>query len=1106
MSHLLCSHFSQSARLHAHIKNRQTSTLLYDMFNKLKLRKAPLSLSSVSNAIKNAGNADLSPQDLAPKHLKLAVGDQLGLPPDSIVTAAYDPVQSLLAICTKENTIHVYGQQTVEVVFEFKTSSTIEHLRFIKGVYLVCVQSLGGITVLSLHSKSILANYTCPGTVTAVASDPSLDWLAVGLNNGSVVFYDVDRFTLAPLRVDNLQKMVIPKQKMSPVLGIEWHPRDIGTLLVTYDHCVVQWSITLGIIKNAFVYQLTRECRGFEYSNFVERGGKKKVFGSAKEIIPLVAEAHYHPNGLHMVSVHNDGTLAFWDTNSATLLEARTVMATGLQKHGEPAGNLNFEEAPLAIRARWIAGLDPELTQLLVTGASRSDPECVDVLDFGLTLKYSLTSHEKQGEFYSRPQDGQRKLTVAFNRRKKDDGPNEIIEKIIPLAQDGLLYFNGCHNPSSILFISNLGAVYLTKYNPEAGGLATTRNLLLPPSLSFTVPPTTFFSTVSVKRMEWFGVLSSRKNAAANQNDLALVNGGAPVNKSFPKTVGFDDNYHNIVITGHENGDVRFLDVTAGEFHNEEKLIALEFRNTLFNGKESSSYRIAQVSCSFESREMIVGLANGNVVICKVAKLGHNPLAQPPANQGYDQCPVQHRNGQARIVNLRNRILGPFSSSSFLPEHLLVLDLKDKITSLKMSQAGFAAVGYRSGRLVVCDVSRGPAVILNQEFVSSYVPSVSGECFVTTIEFAIMEYGQEGYSSLLMLCGTSAGGNLLVFKIVPLPSGGFEVQLADKTIGLNYRSSENNLDSGLDKIIPINVSNGSLAVATLDVFQRLAQGVQIQGLIVTTSARDIRVLKTPKQKLAHKVVDENCVASGLVNFRAAKGVVLALLTKNGFLKLFSLPALSELADIKLPNDVYKRIQRVLEGRSSSGSEILPSGEVILKLNQSEMLDFMLYDEKSHKEHKEKLSDLLFNENAIMPPRPAAGALLWAKGQTTFVTPKDLAALIAGPNRKPAKHLESDLAYNISPEANPNQSYAYGAPSTKGGRKDRAYDEPVRKSANANPYSFGTQGFMKSMRDGLDYVENGINDFGSGLSESMTETADSTKKSFYSLAVKSKFGF
>lgn len=289
-------------------------------------------------------------------------------------------------------------------------------------------------------------------------------------------------------------------------------------------------------------------------------------------------------------------------------------------------------------------------------------------------------------------------------------------------------------------------------------------------------------------------------------------------------------------------------------------------------------------------------------------------------------------------------------------------------------------------------------------------------------------------------------------------------------------------------------------------FLRLSQGIIVNAIIVTISSRDIRVLKAPKQKLAHKVIDDVCIASGLVTFRGGKGALLAALTRTGFIKLFSLPALSEVADVKLPNETYKRIQRALEGRSSSGSEILQSGEILLKLSSTEILDLLLYNDKTHSEPKEKLSDLLFNENAIMPPRPATSALLWAKGQTTYVSPNDLTLLIAGPNRKPAKHMESQMAYNISPEANPNQSFAYGAPSTKPNREQNTYEKPVRKAGNMNPYAFGTLGFMKSVRDGMDYVENGINDFGSGLSESMTETAESTKKSFYSLAVKSKFGF
>ncbi|KAM9931167.1 hypothetical protein OXX80_009181, partial [Metschnikowia pulcherrima] len=54
------------------------------MLDKFKSRKAPLSLSSVSNALRNSGSASLTPE-ISAKHLKIVAGDQLGLPKDSVV-------------------------------------------------------------------------------------------------------------------------------------------------------------------------------------------------------------------------------------------------------------------------------------------------------------------------------------------------------------------------------------------------------------------------------------------------------------------------------------------------------------------------------------------------------------------------------------------------------------------------------------------------------------------------------------------------------------------------------------------------------------------------------------------------------------------------------------------------------------------------------------------------------------------------------------------------------------------------------------------------------------------------------------------------------------
>ncbi|GEQ68193.1 hypothetical protein JCM33374_g1860 [Metschnikowia sp. JCM 33374] len=965
------------------------------MFDKLKSRKAPLSLSSVSNAIRNSGSASLTPE-LSAKHLKIIAGDQLGLPLDSVVAAAFDPVQSLLAFATKKDSVHVYGQNSVEVVFELRTSGLISHLKFVKGIYLVCIESSGNVTILSLHTKQILATYSAPGSVTAVETDPSMDWLILGMTNGSLLFYDVDRFHLTPLRIDNLQKSVLPKQKLSPVHAIEWHPRDIGTILVTYSHCAVQYSLTSDAIKNAFIYQLTPDCKGFEFSNNFETGGKKKLFGSVKSVIPRMKEAHYHPNGLHIVTVHYDGTFVFFDGNDGTLLQARTLNDTFLHLPGPPV----HPELSRDLKLVWTTGQDPEDTTILVSGASDAHPDIIEVLDFGFTLKYTLTSHEKQGEFYAKPRETRRAIPVKFNRRSQEEGAAEHIVNILPIASDGQPYFHGGHNPSHILILTNMGGVHLNELEP------TSKPPKIPPSLSSVCPPTTFSTVQTVRRVDWYSVVPSRR--VGPSADPVLVSGGAPVDRHFPRPLGVEDGVNDILISGHEDGTVRCLDVTAGERQGGENSISFNLKDTLDTGAGSSSYRVVQVSFSFECKHAIVGLANGNVAICKFGKISNDSMA-PPLREEYSNCQILHANGDASIVDLSKRISGRFGQPSFFPSSLLNLSAKDKITCLKMSNAGFAAIGYQSGRLIICDITRGPAVILNLESVVKHLPSVTGECYVTAIEFAIMEYGQDGFSSLLMFLGTNAGGNFLTFKIVPQRNGAFEAVFADKTLGLNYRSTDTNGEAGLNKIMPVNAVTGESAVATLEMFQKLAQSVLVPGLIVVSSPRDLRVLKSPKQKLSHKVIDETCVSSGIITFRN-KGAILASVTKSGFIKLFSLPSLSDIADVKFPKDTFARLKNALDNGAALTSSVLYSGEIFINVSSSEVVNLFLYDETKNKPFKSKPTDTLFNDTAVIPTRPSAGALSWAKGQTTYISNKDLTSLIAGPNRKVAKHPESELAY------------------------------------------------------------------------------------------------
>lgn len=1081
------------------------------MFSKFKQKKAPLSLTLVSNAIKlSGGSNDLSPPSINAKNISVSTAFQLGLPKDSIIAVAHDPVQSLLAVSTKTNEVRVFGQFTVEVVFGFASTAPITKLHFIKGVYLVAIaESVGNITVLSLHSKTILATYSVPGAATASDANYSLDWLLIGLQNGQVHIFDVDRLSQTPFRIDNLQKKIMPKAKMSPVTSILYNPRDIGTVLITYSHSAIIYSMISGEIKQTLIYQLDKSAKGFAAANFVANGGKKKMFGGSKDVIPEIVKSQWHPNGLHVATLHADGTIVFWDAGSGTILDARNLFVTGLHKPGQSLDPESSPSAPIT-DIRWVCAEEPEITQLLVSGGDINKPNAITILDFGYTLKYSLTSNEKQGEFYASPPSGQRRLEFEFNDSKGHDRAQEIITNITPIAASDLCYFNGNHNPQSLMLQSNFGSVYLVAYSATGHQVPDIDDTLLPPSISMVLPPVSYLHVEHLQRIEWFSIIASSQSASSVKINL-LLNGGAPVSPTgAPRPIGAEHEGRTVLITGHEGGLVRLADISKGDNRSSESIVKINLKRVLFDRNNPLSIKIKFVSVSFESREMLVALANGEVVICKFGKSKASQRGEDLSKVDYKACPIQHANEDAKLIDLFDRAISlSVSTTTFIPTSLLQLDIPENIACIKMSNVGFAAIAYKSGRLVVCDITRGPAIIFNCKDIKEFLVSVTGKCYATTLEFSILEYAQEGFSSIILTVGTNCGGNLLIFKIVPLQNGGFEVAFGNKTIGLNYRalSKEDPEKSQIDQIIPINSVNGKTTKSSLEMFRKLAQGVVIPSYFIITSSRDVRVMQLPKTKLSHKVIDETCLSCGVVNIKN-EGVALAMLTKSGFIKFCSLPALKDIADVKIPKEVYSLVERSLNSGIASGSDILLSGSAFIRTGFSEFVNLTIHDKDSRHKSKDNGTDLLFNENAIIPPRPVASTLLWAKGQSHFVSSEDLAELIAGPNRKPAKHPESQLAHNISPEANPNQGYGsskFGGES-KAKAKEKAYNEPVRGSRTAGSAGIGAQGFMGNIQRGLQSVEESFNGYANQVSETVSETVESQKKDFYTSALKSKMGF
>ena len=105
-----------------------------------------------------------------------------------ISAVAYDPVQSLLAVGTSDTQfcsgqIYVFGQRRVSVVFSFQRKASAKFIQFCADK-LISVDSRHELNVYSLESKKSIASYTPPGQITALLTDPSLDYAFLGLQNG----------------------------------------------------------------------------------------------------------------------------------------------------------------------------------------------------------------------------------------------------------------------------------------------------------------------------------------------------------------------------------------------------------------------------------------------------------------------------------------------------------------------------------------------------------------------------------------------------------------------------------------------------------------------------------------------------------------------------------------------------------------------------------------------------------------------------------------------------------------------------------------------------------------------------------------------------------
>lgn len=869
---------------------------------------------------------------------------------------AYDPVQSILAVGTRSSQfgpgqIYIFGQGRIEVTLPLPArGATVQTLQFCADK-LVCLDTKHDIAVYSLATKRLLASHSPPGAVTIMCTDPMLDYALLGMQTGEILAYDLDRENLAPFKIPNLWQEVAPKAKVMPIVNLQFHPRDVGTLLIGYQQGAAIYSFKLARAMQFFHYEIPRGAPGGDgdpaQANILRR--------------PQLTQAIWHPTGTFVMTGHEDSSLVFWDVlKDGRMLVARTRTDTNIATPGAGTGVAGSSSSALAakepiFKIAWCAnGKDPDDTAILIAGgASTQTPtKGLCLLELGRTPVYNTTSWEA--------------LAAHLNEPKKSrilptpPGAEVVDFCLIPRTSP---HFAGAHDPIAILALLSSGEMLSLSF---PSGMFVSPTNQLHPSMTMVQPFVKRIDVAPMDRTRWLGMTETR------QTGPLILRGGADIMRP---TKRYET--RNILQTVHGDGSVRLWDAGHGDEIENEKVLQVDVGRAVGH---FDNVDVTETSLAGASGELAVGLRSGELVVFRWGR-NRNAGREPPPSRG--NAPRQLTNVTERIEPSLKEGLVPFT----------LLDQQDgPVTALKMSEVGFVAVGFEGGSIAVIDL-RGPAII----FTGSVHDFSRGEKrgtlrrrgssgaskpeWPTQMEFSVMTLEHKDWSSINLHVGTNQG-NLATFEVVPDQSGRYTVQYAGSL----------HLESKVSHLFPFNAETGRHALATQNAVASLRSGARTNGALIAVTPTAIHLVRPATNKGAHKSFDSYfCDAAGLIRYQDL-GHALLTLTGDGSARAFSLPALKEIATIPVSN--------TLDPRRFSEARITPSGQIIGFTGPSELAMLSVFGTG---EPLLPSQARLFNPEALIPPRPTISSVQWITG-TQYITPSDLDVLIGGPDRPPSKRM------------------------------------------------------------------------------------------------------
>lgn len=390
----------------------------------------------------------------------------------NVIAAACDQVQSLLAVASTKG-LYVLGQHGVEATYKIAAGRQIAHLQIHKA-HLIAIdtQNMLYSWLLEDQTTETVVTQALRGVVTTTFVEQSVDWLFLGMKDGTVQAWDIEGEQInTTFKVKNQyfdrqedwrlmgEFYSVPRYHISPVLMISLHPTDLGMMLITYADGACLYSLKDAQTKTFY------ECIIPE-----DQGAPSRK--------PALTCATFSPDGEFVLICCNDGTFAFFGVRDGEVpLQIRNIQQSDINhsgKQGSPASSPVLD--PIS-DVMWCCRVNPLDSFVIIAGGLPNDVNGLSILDYG-TCPNRIEEHS---EFFASPQ-RQRILPTSRDQ----------ILSLLPLGCASP--FHIAHGPRCVLLISAAGVLSVLDM-PDGQPTAVYKQ---PPSLSICSPHLTGFAVFNL--------------------------------------------------------------------------------------------------------------------------------------------------------------------------------------------------------------------------------------------------------------------------------------------------------------------------------------------------------------------------------------------------------------------------------------------------------------------------------------------------------------------------------------------------------------------------------------------------------------------------------